>query len=83
MSIAAAQRLPDMRLAPVSIEQKAALNQAVDLIDTHLAHILVAGIREHVKFPSFTKFLGTSPTNDSILDFAARHPHMLPLPMGS
>jgi hypothetical protein len=83
MSSAAEQRPPDIRWPAVSVEQKAALNNAVDLIDFHLAQVLVDGIREHVKFPAFIKFLGTCPNNERILDFAARHPHMLPLPMGT
>ena len=81
MSIAPEQRHPDMRLPALSFEQKAALNLAVDLINTNLAHVLVAGMREHVQTSAFTKFLESSPTDDRILDFAARHPHMLPLPM--
>jgi hypothetical protein len=83
MSIAAEQRPPDLRQPTVSAEQKAFLTQAVDYIDLHLAQVLVDGMREHVKFPAFAKFLGTGPSNDRILDFAARHPHMLPLPMGT
>jgi hypothetical protein len=82
MSTAAEQRAPDMRMPVFTADEKTALTLAVDMINTNLAQVLVAGMKEHVLNSAFRKFLNTSPNDERVLDFAARNPHMLPLPMG-
>lgn len=76
-------RTPDVPVpSAAAARRRSASTSMVDLLDSRLVAHLATLIKELVTSAAFSNFLATNPTDASVLDFAARNPHMLPLPIG-